>query len=263
MESVQFFTRDQIETQAISVADQFTNLPQDNARRRMERVIQELPRFGADYEVADLTRDGTDDVQGYFDFARQRIVVDRSLVRSDQWPFVVAHELGHFVLHRHLRLHPRHLEPGYFLRDMVTGRHIIRSTYDKIEYQANQFGLAFALPQEFLLRSLVESQRKHGIVKNRGRIYVDHQPWNWNDLNRILFDLRNVFEIDRQAIRGRLLQLRWLVIKDTAEQDHVSRLFSRRGSRERQIISVPPSGAYAEPFTPAASSPGCSGVGWR
>lgn len=243
MESVQFLSREQIESHAISASDQFANLPRHNARQRMERVVEQLPSRGVGYEVASLTAsDG--DVQGYFDFARQCIVIDKSLVRSDQWPLVVAHELGHYFLHRHLRLHPRHVEPGHFLRDMVTGRPLIRSVYDKIEFQANRFGLAFALPQESVLRSLVAAQAKLGIVRNRGRVHVDNQPCNWSDLHRILFDLRNDFEIDRQAIMHRLLQLGWLVIKDTAEHEHVSRLFLKQG-RARKVVFVPPSRRFA------------------
>lgn len=249
MDSVPFLSSQQIQARALSVANRFDDLPEDNAWCRMSRVIEQLRRWHVGYSVRDLRGDGTEDALGYFDFEQRCIVVDREVSSSDQWPFVVAHELGHLVLHRKLRLHAHHMEPGDLLRDMVTGRPVFRSAHDKIEYQATQFGLAFALPKESILKALISIQRDLGIARNLGRIYVDHQPRNWDDFHRILFALRNSFEIDRHAIKLRLFQLGSLVIQDRAEYEHVSRFYSRKATQRRKVVLVPPT----RKFTPARS----------
>jgi Zn-dependent peptidase ImmA (M78 family) len=110
-------------------------------------------------EIRDLRAEYPEgDVLGAIYFNEKLIVVDQSLVPEDfpamlgRYRFTLAHELGHWRLHRHLylrRANERSLLPDGPARP----NHVLRSRqYDPKEVQANRFASCLLMPREMIKR---------------------------------------------------------------------------------------------------------------
>lgn len=110
-------------------------------------------------EIRDLRAEYPEgDVLGAIYFNEKKIVVDQSLVPEDfpamlgRYRFTLAHELGHWRLHRHLYL--RRANERSLFPDCPSGpNHVLRSRqYDPKEVQANRFASCLLMPKEMLKR---------------------------------------------------------------------------------------------------------------
>jgi Zn-dependent peptidase ImmA (M78 family) len=105
------------------------------------------------------------------------IFIDRSLEKDGpRFRFTLAHELGHFALHRRLKLNFGELDkPGIqdTRADFHLGRRQRVTNRDWLEWQANTFAAALLLPRATLWKAIVEKQLDLGVTHNLGRIFVD------------------------------------------------------------------------------------------
>lgn len=110
-------------------------------------------------EVRDLRAEYPEgDVLGAIYFNDKLILVDQSLVPEDfpsmrgRYRFTVAHELGHWRLHRHLYL--RRAGERSLLPDTAPRPdHVLRSHQsDPKEFQANRFAACLLMPREIVKR---------------------------------------------------------------------------------------------------------------
>jgi hypothetical protein len=110
-------------------------------------------------EIRDLRAEYPEgDVLGAIYFNEKLIVVDQSLVPEDfpamrgRYRFTIAHELGHWRLHRHLYLRRANERP-LLLEEQPRPDHVLRSRqYDPKEVQANRFASCLLMPREMLKR---------------------------------------------------------------------------------------------------------------
>lgn len=119
--------------------------------------------------------------------------------------FTLAHELGHFILHRHKRI----------TRDLVDALAIFNEEefdYSKkygrdnrfVEYQANKFAASFLMPKYLIKAKVIEIQEELGINHHLGTIFLDNQQQNKDDYNNMLVKLQDTFDVSKIALRIRL-----------------------------------------------------------
>lgn len=129
----------------------------------IDDIVEEYLKIAV--ELRDLRSEFPEgDVLGAIYFNDKRIAIDQSLVPEDfpsmrgRYRFTLAHELGHWRLHRHLylrRANERPLIPGAPSRP----DHILRShDSDPKEVQANRFAACLLMPLEMVKRAWHEQR---------------------------------------------------------------------------------------------------------
>lgn len=156
------------------------------------------------------------------------IYIDPSIDQNGpRFRFTLAHELGHFVLHRKLKLlgagdtdnasidDSRHDLHGHWRTRPHTDR-------EWLEWQANAFASALLMPRVLLRAAIIDKQKELGISRNLGRIYVDKQWHNVLAYRAIVMYLQSTFIVSRTVVRIRLKNLRLLQNDQCADVAHVS-----------------------------------------
>ena len=174
-------------------------------------------------EFADLEElTGMDDLLGATWVEEQRIIINRDL--PDQSPgrtaFTMAHELGHWELHRHLvkKAHRSgEAGPGFFTRDCDAGA--------PIERQADMFAAALLMPEEhvraayetcfgrapLVMYNARSSYGPTGWVKAGGRLLVDPARESVPHLAGMVIEAGGFDNVSRQAMGIRLMEVGLLV----------------------------------------------------
>lgn len=218
---VPYLTDRQIEREATALLEEW-------ASARGESVVPPIPvddlielHLELTYEIDDLREQfGHDDILGAIWFNDAIIRVDRSL-DPDQHPqmlgryrFTLAHEAGHWRLHR-----------AHFLKDLGQGQifgsdgppsYVCRAGQTAPEeVQANRFAAAMLMPRE-LVRSAWHAQQgddRHVCVLDLDMPNVDaSKERNQNiAMERFCKPLAEQFEVSAEAMRLRLEAMELLV----------------------------------------------------
>jgi len=151
---------------------------------------------------------GTDsnghEILGSYKREEKRILIDPSIFGTLRFPFVFAHELGHFILHCNLKMNQKVYDTFSDSKfNFRLGKHTLENDKQWIEWQANKFAAALILPEISLKARVLWYQDKEGI-RNKGTIYVDHQPVNQIDFNNIVTFLSGFFCVTKTSIIYRL-----------------------------------------------------------
>ena len=147
------------------------------------------------------------EIFGYYDRAKKQIHIDVSLVGTERYAFILAHEIAHFFLHTDLEVDQsvyENLEDSSY--DSSIGKHRLINDRQWIEWQASQLAACILLPKYSVMYKLVEYQTRVGI-RNRGTIYVDNYPQNVSDFKNILCILSDYFGVSSTNFKYRLSDL--------------------------------------------------------
>jgi len=171
---------------------------------------------------------GNEKVLGKFVFDPRAILIDRSL-QQDIGPFnfTFAHEIGHLVLHRKLKL-KADFDPDEISdtkHDLITSKKILTTPHDWIEWQANKFASSLLMPRPTVRKAVIEKQKEIEIKSNIGLIYLENKPYSMADYLTIVEHLRLVYQASKTAIECRLLDLGILIDKRLQDIEHISKLF--------------------------------------
>lgn len=132
-----------------------------------------------------ITNNSFKNILGYLDVANNTICIDCSIVNTERFAFLFAHEIGHFVLHRELKLnqqvYDKFQDSEY---NFMSNKYLLNNYKNWIEWQANEFASAFVMPNNSFYTRLLAIQKKLGISK-AGHIYLDDQPINRKDFGDI------------------------------------------------------------------------------
>lgn len=226
-----YISPEQIEQRAQMVLEHFdssvTRAPQ------MTPLIPFMEFMRKEYKVVyDFDQDlgstsyGTK-VLGVFDKKHRGILVDRSLKGTKYFSHTLAHEIGHLVLHRKLNIpvEEYNFSPDT-ARDLVTGRKKIQTTKERIEWQANRFASAFVLPRSTFSAAIISCQKKMGVVRNLGTVFLDNTATNLRDFIDLLSRLQEIYSTSRPVLEYRLSDLGLLNDSRMNGNMHVSQLLS-------------------------------------
>jgi len=102
----------------------------------------------------------------------------------------LAHELGHLVLHRNMIGDGKHIpreKPIVDTERQLRYRETAElSDHGWVEWQANEFSMCLILPRRYLQGLVISVQKELGIKKNMGTMYLDDQPCNRQDCQKIV-----------------------------------------------------------------------------
>lgn len=148
---------------------------------------------------------------GSFDSKQKKIYIDQSIVGTDQFAFVYAHEIAHFFLHSYLQMDQLIYDelPDSKYNSTIK-RHELLNEKHWIEWQANQFAASFLMPEECVLFRLIRYQTKEGI-RNRGTIYLDNHKVNIYGFQTTTCWLAYIFDVSRTVIEYRLADLNIII----------------------------------------------------
>ncbi|WP_448761123.1 ImmA/IrrE family metallo-endopeptidase [Acinetobacter tandoii] len=144
-----------------------------------------------------------------------------------QLNFAVAHEIGHFLLghDQYLKFECQTTKTS----ENIEFQNALPINLDRIEYQANYFAACLLLPQAQLTTIFIELIKRYSI-KYRGfsLLYVDEQPCNLDNYNKICIPIANFFMVSQEALKIRLTELglaKFEIIKKTKPVKNTSRSF--------------------------------------
>lgn len=166
-------------------------------------------------------------IQGYFDVKNKKILIDKSILQSEKFPFVLGHELGHFFLHSELRVNQEKYEDFEDSQyDFYTDKHILVNDRNWIEWQANKFAISLFLPKDLFLSHLIAYRKSIGISRAE-HIFLDEQAINKQDYYKTIDYLSNYFEISKTAIKFRIEDLNLITYAKPKNDFHsiVRRIF--------------------------------------
>lgn len=93
------------------------------------------------------------------------------------------------------------------VHNIFTQQYELKNDKNWIEWQANSFASAILMPHTSILARLIEVQRRMGVSRNQGTIYVDHQEQNRKDFHTYINYLSNYFGTSKQSVEYRLKSL--------------------------------------------------------
>lgn len=171
------------------------------------------------------------EVLGYYDVKNNQILIHDSLIDSPRFPFVLAHEIGHFVLHKDLKINQvvyNNFKDSHFnsLQQSFTNR----NPKNWIEWQANCFGASLLMPKSSILARLIGLQLQMGISK-QGTIYLDNQDCNKIAYREIVQKLAEFFCVSKINIEYRLNDLGFIKKAPPKKEDNDSRELLREISK--------------------------------
>ncbi len=193
------------------------------------------------FEIMDLQQIfGVGDVHGAIWFRSQRVGIDQSLdparypARRGRYHFTLAHEAGHWRLHRHLFLR-RMDQPSLFADQEQKPDYICRSSEKKkpVEWQADQFAANLLMPRDFVIEAWrewhgtldpiylddLQEIRKQILTADllrRGVLKACDSSWDDMVLEHVSRPLAERFQVSAEAMRIRLEELGLLLRKREA-----------------------------------------------
>jgi Zn-dependent peptidase ImmA (M78 family) len=166
-------------------------------------------------------------ILGYYNFKPRAIFIDSSLQNDEhKFNFTLAHELGHLVLHRNIKfegLDYTKIEDAEY--DIATGKKILQTDKDWIEWQANSFASSFLMPRTTFRMALAKVQQSMGISRNLGMVFLDNQGVNLKDFYTLKEQLGNIFKVSKSVVEYRLESLGLLNDQRLKDVQHISKLF--------------------------------------
>jgi Zn-dependent peptidase ImmA (M78 family) len=148
------------------------------------------------------------EVLGKISLDTKKIFISNSLKRnSPRWRFTLAHELGHFLLHRKLFIS----DPSTNKMDSqnsINWEDIDKTSTSRLEWQANSFASALLLPKITLIPLIAKLLKDYEIRNsNHGIIYLDNQKENILSYQYISSKIKKEYNVSYQMITYRLVQL--------------------------------------------------------
>lgn len=162
--------------------------------------------FGTDLGV---TKEGYK-YRGCFDICATTIYIDKSMPEGGaRFNFTLAHEIGHFVLHR--KIDTSILKNKNTIKD--TSRDLILDHMDSdnprtwLEWQANKFASSILLPRSTVPDAVIQKQKEMGLNRNIGKIFLDRGVSSYMDYKGQLEHLSFIYQTSKASIRIHLREL--------------------------------------------------------
>lgn len=208
---------------AIQILAEYNNIQHPIDDNFFKSFLQE--KFGISInDESSLNVINGNKVLGYFNKKEKVIFIDNSIANTNRANFVLAHELGHYLLHKDLIINQEFYENSEdSLYDYSQDKHLLINEKNWIEYQANRFAIELLLPQDLLINHFI-LYRSHIGISRPSFMYVDNQPINKRDYIRTIEYLSNRFNVSKSSVKYRLEEFK--LIKYAINKDEKKNLFN-------------------------------------
>lgn len=230
MNNIPILSRDNIELKSEEVIEYFYPNTLDKPQKTpIELICKSLNTqfniqfdFGCDLGNSDSGRK----ILGKFIFKPQSILIDDSVINTIRFPFILAHEIGHLVLHRNISYIKSNYKDIVDTEiDFVSGNKILQTDRDWIEWQANRFASSFIMPRQTISIAVIMVQQKMGINHNIGQVYVSKESSSIRDFNNLLSEVAAIYDVNKTNVENRLSDLGILIDHRLKDVKHISELF--------------------------------------
>lgn len=163
------------------------------------------------------------EILGKLSLDTKTIYISNSLeLNGHRWRFTLAHELGHYLLHKNLFIK----DPSLNIMDSkksIEMKNINKSSTSRLEWQANSFASSLLLPKKTLIPFVISLLREYGIRNsNHGIIYLDNQRDNITTYRYISSRISQEYNVSYQMITYRLTQLK--ILNNQSGQKNIKEL---------------------------------------
>ena len=132
-----------------------------------------------------ISKKGLGKIYGLTNIKKNKIYIDKSIVNTNKFSFVLGHEIGHFILHKDLYAYKTIF---YDLEDSIynclTNTHEFKNAKNWIEWQANRFAVELFLPKDEFIYEFRKYRTENFGIRYAKYIYLDNQPCNIADYNK-------------------------------------------------------------------------------
>lgn len=159
-------------------------------------------------------------ILGAFSLQPREIFVDASIRRDRRFLFVLGHEIGHLILHRHLKF-----DEAWNNRIQDTGRSTstqkeLKTPLDWMEWQANTFATSILMPRATFKIGLGIAQNRLGLSIKPQIVVTNH--WQSQKVYEdIVAEMARHYFVPKISIRIRLKEL-GLVTGPGIDAGHIS-----------------------------------------
>ncbi len=182
---------------------------------------------------------GPGDLRGYCDVYVRPVVIriDCNLRGTPDFSPTLAHELGHFALHRETDIPNDYTQVREPRRDLVTGHKILGTSHEWVEWQANRFAQALLLPRKPLKVMLMAStEMAFGVGQDN--LHLNPDAPSHRECFGVIRIMAGRYAVTEQLMRYRLQDLGLLQDHRDESKAHVSQILGPRG-RPILTCSVP------------------------
>jgi Zn-dependent peptidase ImmA (M78 family) len=146
-----------------------------------------------------------DSILGKVNYSENKIQIDKGLKEDNaKWRFTLAHEIGHFILHKRYSLQLSEM----YDKEMEVYELCDLSQNIRMEIQANIFASQLLLPTKPLKLLIKQYFIEERIYK--GYLYLDHQGINQYTVMKFLKQVQEYFQVSISAAKYRLIGLGFL-----------------------------------------------------
>ena len=148
------------------------------------------------------------------------IILNKTIKNTPREPFVLAHELGHYVLHKELKVNKTLYNNFKDIRfNFFEQNYVLNNPKNWVEWQANCFASCLLMPEKSFKAVLYVVQKNMGISK-AGRIFLDSQDCNKIAYRDIIDRLALHFNVSKISVDYRLNDLKLIdrpIIKNNSD----------------------------------------------
>jgi Zn-dependent peptidase ImmA (M78 family) len=207
--AIKFYSKPDIESVANEILSEIdSNISDGKARVTIETLINYVNQT-LGFKVKNTQ---SKDELGCIDNENKVIKVNHSLYSTRRYKFVLAHEIGHCILHDGLVFNDEVL---YTMSDSEynfrTDRYTLKNDKNWIEWQANYFATCLTMPKHYIIARLFYYQQTLGLQE--GKLYIDDDIVNIKSFAKILNLLSFHFELSKSSIINRIKELDMFINK--------------------------------------------------
>lgn len=216
---VPYFKAIEIETIAYEVLEKYcpANLRRPGVTPVAE-ILQGLHQnTGLLLAWEDLGFKGEAKILGKVNFPKKTLYLDVILGTElkPAFRFTAAHEIGHWVLHRHkwknLRLGENQPSTDEISDDEKSLCKLDQRTpRDWLEFHANVFAASLIMPRTPFQEAVVAAQKQMGIKRNLGSVFLSDANYSKRDFQELVSRLVLFFDVSRASVEVRLRTLKLL-----------------------------------------------------
>ncbi|MFC4738577.1 ImmA/IrrE family metallo-endopeptidase [Flavobacterium ponti] len=165
-------------------------------------------KYNLTFKYSDLHDELSNKILGYFDSEKNEIIINFKVKDTPREPFILAHEIGHFILHKNLKVNKvvyNNFKDTSF--NFFEQSYVLRNPKNWIEWQANCFASSLLMPELSFRAILILNQKDLGISK-AGKIFLDNQECNKSDYRELIKRLSSHFNVSKLSVEYRLNDLK-------------------------------------------------------
>ena len=156
---------------------------------------------------------------GYCDFKNNRIAITRTIeYNSPRWRFTLAHEIGHFILHRYL-FEQHNFTMASDDEYNFTVFELSDNLSKRIEIQANMFASKLLIP-DIPCKEYYNQLHRSLHLPNYPMLYLDSQKCNINNYRYITGNIAEKFGVSKEVVKCKLSEFNYFKTNSTLLRDN-------------------------------------------